>query len=71
MLQTQPSKNITVRYKERTNITLCQAHFQSLFLITIAQSLKPLNLLSTSVFSKGPWAFLYDGDSISFPYHIA
>ena len=57
MLQTQPSKNVTVQYKERSsnvsrqgalgNITLRQAHFQSLFLIIIAQSLKPLNLLST------------------------
>ena len=57
MLQTQPSKNVTVQYKERSfnvsrqgalsNITLCQAHFQSLFLMIIAQSLKPLNLLST------------------------
>ena len=57
MLQTQLSKNVIVAYKERScnvsrqgalsNITLCQAHFQSFFLIIIARSLKPLALLST------------------------
>ena len=34
------------------NITLCQAHFQLPLLIIIAQSLKPLNLLSTKDTSK-------------------
>ena len=57
ILRTQSSKNVTEQYKERScnvsrqgalsNITLCQAHFQLPLLIIIAQSLKPLNLLST------------------------
>ena len=62
ILQTQPSKNVTVQYKERTckcksagaprNITLWQAHFQLPLLIIISRSLKPLNLLSTKDTSK-------------------
>ena len=62
ILPTQPSKNVTEQYKERTrecksagaplNITLRQAHFQLPLLIIIAESLKPLNLLSTKDTSK-------------------
>ena len=62
ILPTQPSKNVTEQYKERTrecksagaprNITLRQAHFQLPLLIIIAQSLKPLNLLPTKDTSK-------------------
>ena len=55
MLQTQPTKTLQYNKKKEyanlsqegalRNITLCQAHFQSLLLIIIAKSLKPLNFL--------------------------
>ena len=57
MLKTQSTKTLQYNVKKEhanvsregalRNITQCQAHFQSLLLIIIAQSLKPLNLLST------------------------
>ena len=57
MLQTQPTKTLQYNIKKEhanvsregalRNITLGQAHFQSLLLIIFAKSLKPLNLLST------------------------
>ena len=57
ILQTQPKKTLQYNIKKEhanvslegklCNITQCQAHFQSLLLIIIVQSLKPLNLLST------------------------